>query len=58
MIPYLPGQPKLEIVEPDVTSSDLQSQFEELLSAVWGAEANWRFDDRLDLALKVGREAA
>jgi len=30
--------------------TDLASQLEDLLSAVWRAEANWRFDDRLDLA--------
>ena len=34
---------------------DLYSQFEALLDAVWQAEANWRFDDRLDQALKVTR---
>lgn len=32
-------------------AGDLQSQLEDLLSAVWDAEANWRFDDRLDLAV-------
>jgi hypothetical protein len=32
---------------------DLQSQFEDLLAAVWRAEANWRFDDRMDLAISV-----
>ena len=30
---------------------DLQSQFEELLDTVWEGEANWRLDDRIDLAL-------
>ncbi len=34
---------------------DLQSQLEALLDAVWDAEANWRFDDRLDQALKLRR---
>jgi hypothetical protein len=34
---------------------DLYSQFEALLDAVWHAEANWRFDDRLDQALRVSR---
>jgi hypothetical protein len=34
---------------------DLHSQLEALLDAVWLAEANWRFDDRLDQALKVRR---
>jgi hypothetical protein len=29
---------------------DLPSQLEWLLDAVWEAEANWRFDDFLDLA--------
>lgn len=30
---------------------DLQTQLEELLNTVWDAEANWRLDDRIDLAL-------
>jgi len=30
---------------------DLQTQFEQLLNTVWEAEANWRLDDRIDLAL-------
>lgn len=30
---------------------DLQTQLEALLSSVWDAEANWRLDDRIDLAL-------
>ena len=34
------------------TGPDLQTQLEEMLDAVWEAEANWRFDDRLDLSLK------
>jgi hypothetical protein len=32
---------------------DLRSQLEELLTAVRSAEANWRFDDRLDLAVRL-----
>ena len=32
---------------------DLQSQLEALLDTVWEAEANWRLDDRIDLALHV-----
>jgi hypothetical protein len=28
---------------------DLHTQLEELVAAVWHAEENWRFDDRLDL---------
>jgi len=42
---------------PGVELADLPSQFEDLLSAVWGAEANWRFDDRLDLAFTIGATA-
>ena len=34
---------------------DLHSQLEELLSTVRSAEANWRFDDRLDLATRPDR---
>ena len=34
---------------------DLQSQFEDLLNQVWASEADWRFDDRIDLALKIRR---
>ncbi|MDQ6691203.1 MAG: hypothetical protein M3Z13_00400 [Candidatus Dormibacteraeota bacterium] len=30
---------------------DLHTQLEEVLSSVWAAEANWRFDDRIDLSL-------
>jgi hypothetical protein len=37
---------------------DLATQLEALLDAVWVAEANWRFDDRLDLALGVHGPAA
>jgi hypothetical protein len=32
---------------------DLGSQFEDLLATVWASEANWRFDDRLDLAARL-----
>jgi hypothetical protein len=28
----------------------LHTQLEDLLATVWNAEANWRFDDFLDLA--------
>ena len=36
---------------PGPVAPDLQSQLEELLDTVWDAEANWRLDDRIDLAL-------
>jgi hypothetical protein len=34
---------------------DLHSQLEELRMHVWACEAEWRLDDRIDLALKVKR---
>jgi hypothetical protein len=36
-----------------VDSVDLPSQLEDLLAAVRRAEENWRFDDRLDLAVRL-----
>lgn len=36
---------------------DLQTQFEDLLSAVWTAEEEWRLDDRIDLALGLSRRS-
>lgn len=35
---------------PQPSAPDLQTQLEAILDAVWTAEANWRLDDRLDLA--------
>jgi hypothetical protein len=35
------------------TPHDLHTQFEEMLATVWSAEANWRFDDIFDMAVKV-----
>jgi hypothetical protein len=35
---------------------DLRSQLEELFGEVWAGEANWRFDDRLDLAISARGE--
>lgn len=32
---------------------DLGTQLEDLFTAVWEAEENWRFDDRLELALRA-----
>lgn len=32
--------------------ADLDTQLEDLLHAVWLGEENWRFDDRLELALR------
>ncbi len=59
MFPYLPNQvrttPRQEAA---VAGADLQSQLAELLDAVWSAEENWRFDDRLDMALKIRHDDA
>jgi hypothetical protein len=43
------------ISAPRPAPPDLQSQLEELLDSVWDAEANWRLDDRIDLALGTRR---
>lgn len=32
---------------------DLETQLEDLVIEVWRCEADWRVDDRIDLALKV-----
>jgi hypothetical protein len=46
--------------QPHYEAPDLLTQLEDLLAQVWRSEADWRFNDRLDLALKwtsVGRSA-
>jgi hypothetical protein len=43
---------------PDRTNGDVpdaQTQLETLLDQVWRCEAEWRFDDLLDLATRLGR---
>jgi hypothetical protein len=40
---------------PSARSIDLHTHLEELISAVWQAEANWGFDDRLDMSLRINR---
>jgi hypothetical protein len=40
---------------PNPTAPDLQTQLEALLDMVWDSEANWRLDDRIDLALGAKR---
>lgn len=37
---------------------DLRTQLESLLDCVWKAEAEWRFDDRLDLAQRRRRPSS
>ena len=41
---------------PVPTGVDLQSQLEAILDTVWKAEADWRFMDRLDMAMRRRRE--
>ena len=36
---------------------DIQSQLEGLLDQVWACEADWRLNDRIDLAVRVTRRA-
>lgn len=37
--------------------ADLQTQLEALLHEVWTREADWRAEDRIDLAVRLNREA-
>lgn len=60
MIPHLPYQrpvTKTPAASRSTRVVDLHSQLEDILDAVWQAEANWRFDDRLDMALKTRRSS-
>jgi hypothetical protein len=58
MMSHLPYPRRSLIPEPAAPSSgvDLQSQLEALLDTVWKAEADWRFMDRLDMAMQKRRE--
>jgi hypothetical protein len=40
------------------SAPDLHSQFEDILDSVWKAEANWAFDDRLNVAVRASAAAA
>jgi hypothetical protein len=40
---------------PNADAPDVQTQLETLLDQVWRCEAEWRFDDLLDLATRLGR---
>ncbi len=58
MIPHLPyPRPAMNppAAMPSARSIDLHTHLEELISAVWQAEANWGFDDRLDMSLRINR---
>jgi hypothetical protein len=60
VIPRLPHpvQPAASEKAPRPLQMDLHSQLESILDAVWAAEENWRFDDRLDMALKTRHHAS
>lgn len=62
MLPHIPyarrgfgSEPRPAGWSPAAQNADLHSQLEEILNAVWKAEADWRFNDRLDLALRKRR---
>jgi hypothetical protein len=38
--------------------ADSQSLLEELFHVIWECEAEWRLDDKIDLAMKVGNKRA
>ena len=50
-----PGEPTRR--RPPSMPPDLQSQLEGLLDTVWDSEANWRLDDRIDLATRSRRRS-
>ncbi|MBO0683158.1 MAG: hypothetical protein J2P45_08390 [Candidatus Dormibacteraeota bacterium] len=37
-----------------LADADLQTQFEGLLHEIWTREAEWRAEDRIDLAIRLG----
>lgn len=68
MVPYLPyprrsyvaqtpATPALAVRPQAAATPDLQTQLEGILDSVWKAEADWRFNDRIDMALKTRRGA-
>lgn len=38
---------------PEAEDADLATQLEDILRAVWEAEADWRLCDRIDLAVRL-----
>ena len=40
----------------ETDDADLATQFEAILDAVWKAEADWRLNDRIDLAVGLDRD--
>jgi hypothetical protein len=68
MVPYLPyprrsyapptpAAPALAVRPQASGAPDLQTQLEAILDSVWKSEADWRFNDRLDMAFKTRRTA-
>ncbi len=57
-MPHLPYPRRSFAPEPVAPSIglDLQSQLEGILDTVWKAEADWRFMDRIDMAMQSRRE--
>ena len=57
-MPHLPYPRRTYIPAPVAPANgiDLHSQLEAILDAVWKAEADWRFMDRLDMAIQSRRE--
>ena len=51
MIPPLPSPAPKPKPNPD-----LQTQFEAILHEVWTREAEWRAEDRIDLAVRLHRD--
>jgi len=54
-----PG-PRISAADPRFTARDdlspwLRQQLEDLIVQVWKCEAEWRFDDRIDLAVRRQR---
>ncbi len=67
MVPHLPYPRRAEPLSPAQPAQpgpllagapDLHTQLEAIFDAVWKGEADWRFNDRLDMAFKQRRQIA
>lgn len=57
MKPSKPPRTEPDATRADATrADDLQTQLEALLDTVWRQEAEWRFEDHIDLAVRLHRE--
>jgi hypothetical protein len=53
----MPSEPTPQpAVRQPLESPDLQTQLEAILHAVWTREAEWRAEDRIDLAVRLHRD--